>query len=230
MIRLEQNIIWNILSVFLIVVILQIFFAIIINRNLKIFSELQSSINLKGMKISEIILCMNKIDGVEIVKNGAESRSNFNSVSGYVSLSSEVYNGKSVSATCTAAHETGHLLFSIRNREKELKLNRVESRFRHASSLSLLFLLVGFIFNSQYLLLGGMVFYILDFIISFSNYKLEKEVSIIAMDELLLHFENNEKDINHYKNFLALSALTYIVNIFPFRNLMINQNNKEVTI
>lgn len=72
------------------------------------YKEIEINSNLTGKEVAQRILRENNLDDIEIVEISGELSDNFNNSKRRVSLSSDIYNGRTIASCAVAAHECGH--------------------------------------------------------------------------------------------------------------------------
>lgn len=72
------------------------------------YKEIDIDSNLTGKEVAQRILLDNDLNDIEIVEISGELSDNFNNSKRRISLSSDIYNGKSIASCAVAAHECGH--------------------------------------------------------------------------------------------------------------------------
>lgn len=72
------------------------------------YKEVEISSNLTGKQVAEKILLENGLDDIEVIEISGELTDNFNNSKRRISLSTDIYNGKSIASCSVAAHECGH--------------------------------------------------------------------------------------------------------------------------
>ena len=70
--------------------------------------EVDITTNLTGKQVALKILKENGLDDIDVVEVSGELTDNFNNSKRRISLSSDIYNGKSIASCAVAAHECGH--------------------------------------------------------------------------------------------------------------------------
>lgn len=78
-----------------------------VRRQLSKYSEVPASSGLTGREVAERMLAFHGVQGVR-VQQGAQDQDHFDPRDNSISLSPDVYQGRSLTATATAAHEVGH--------------------------------------------------------------------------------------------------------------------------
>ena len=72
------------------------------------YKEEDIATNLTGKEVAERILKENNLDDIDVVEISGELSDNFNNSKRRISLSSDIYNGRSIASSAVAAHECGH--------------------------------------------------------------------------------------------------------------------------
>ncbi|MGL4589370.1 MAG: zinc metallopeptidase [Mycoplasmatales bacterium] len=100
----------NSLLVFVIILILPLMASINVNSTFKRFSKIPVQSQMTGAEVARFILQSEGITNVQVLQTGGKLSDNYNPANRTVNLSSDIYNGRSVAATCIAAHEVGHAI------------------------------------------------------------------------------------------------------------------------
>ena len=74
------------------------------------YKDVDINSNLTGSEVARKILHDNNLDDIDVVEISGELTDNFNNSKRRVSLSSDIYNGKSIASCAVAAHECGHAM------------------------------------------------------------------------------------------------------------------------
>jgi len=72
------------------------------------YKEEDITTNLTGKEVAERILKENNLDDIDVVEISGELSDNFNNSKRRISLSSDIYNGRTIASSAVAAHECGH--------------------------------------------------------------------------------------------------------------------------
>ena len=72
------------------------------------YKEEDINSNLTGKEVAQKILDANGLTDIEIVEISGELSDNFNNSKRRISLSSDIYNGRTIASSAVAAHECGH--------------------------------------------------------------------------------------------------------------------------
>ncbi len=74
------------------------------------YKEIEINSKFTGKQVAEKILQANDLDDIDIIEISGELTDNFNNSKRRVSLSSDIYNGRSIASCAVAAHECGHAM------------------------------------------------------------------------------------------------------------------------
>ena len=72
------------------------------------YKEESITTNLSGKEVAQRILNENNLTDIDIVEISGELSDNFNNSKRRISLSSDIYNGRTIASCAVAAHECGH--------------------------------------------------------------------------------------------------------------------------
>ena len=72
------------------------------------YKEIDIDTNLTGKEVAEKILLENGLEDIEVVQISGELSDNYNNSKRRISLSTDIYNGRSIASCAVAAHECGH--------------------------------------------------------------------------------------------------------------------------
>ena len=72
------------------------------------YKEEEISTNLSGKEVAQKILHENGLDDIDVVEISGELTDNYNNSKRMISLSSDIYNGRTIASCSVAAHECGH--------------------------------------------------------------------------------------------------------------------------
>ena len=95
--------------IFVLIAFLVVSFSQLILRNTySKYKDIEIDSNLTGKEVAQRILRENNLDDIDIVQVSGELSDNFNNSKRTISLSYDIYNGKTIAACAVAAHECGH--------------------------------------------------------------------------------------------------------------------------
>ena len=72
--------------------------------------KIEIDTNLTGCEVAEKILKANGLDDIDVVEISGELTDNYNNSKRMISLSSDIYNGRTIASSSVAAHECGHAI------------------------------------------------------------------------------------------------------------------------
>lgn len=194
------------LLIILIPIIAQIGIKSAYSRN----SAINNDLKLTGKDVARKILDKNGLQNVEIVCINGELTDHYDPRKKRISLSNNIYNGKSISSAAVAAHEVGHAIqdkdgyFYLRLRSFLVPIVNLSSH------ISTIFIILGLILEGLnlitigiYLLLVGLLFQLVTLPVEFNaSARAKKQLKDIG----LLSDEN----INGTNSVLNAAALTYV--------------------
>lgn len=218
----------------LILILLIIFIPIIaqigINSAYSTNSRIDNDLKITGKDVARKILDKNGLQNVEIVCVNGELTDHYDPRKKRVSLSTNIYNGKSISAAAVAAHEVGH---AIQDKEGYffLKLRRfLVPIVNIASHISTIFIFIGFAIEALdivnigiYLLLVGLLFQLITLPVEFNTSARAK----VQLKKCGLYSDENTNGTNSVLN---AAALTYVAGFLAqalqiFRLILISRDN-----
>jgi len=179
------------------------------------YSQMPTSSGMSGREVAEEMLRYYNINDVEITQGRGRLTDHYNPKTRVVSLSPDVYNGKTVSAAAVAAHEVGH---AVQHAESYAML-----QFRSAivplvqiSSKAQQFIFgMGFMFaaalNNPYVLLGAVVIFAITALFSVVTLPVEFDASNRALNWLENTGITRGREHDGAKDALKWAAMTYVV-------------------
>lgn len=220
----------------LILILLIIFIPIIaqigINSAYSTNSRIDNDLKITGKDVARKILDKNGLQNVEIVCVNGELTDHYDPRKKRVSLSTSIYNGKSISAAAVAAHEVGHAIqdkegyFYLRLRSFLVPIVNI------ASHISTIFIFIGFAIEALdivnigiYLLLVGLLFQLITLPVEFNASAKAK----VQLKECGLFSNENTSGTNSVLN---AAALTYVAGFLAqalqiFRLILMSRDNNR---
>lgn len=198
----------------MILILLIIFIPIIAQLGIKSAyssnSRIDNDLKITGKDVARKILDKNGLQNVEIVCINGELTDHYDPRKKRVSLSTNIYNGKSISAAAVAAHEVGHAIqdkegyFYLRLRSFLVPVVNI------ASHISTIFIIIGFAMEALdianigiYLLLIGLLFQLITLPVEFNASARAK----VQLKECGLFSDENTSGTNSVLN---AAAFTYV--------------------
>lgn len=167
-----------------------------------------STLGLTGQEVANRILQNNGIMDIAVVRHEGTMTDHYDSRSGIIALSNEVFGGTSIASIAIAAHEAGHAV--------QLQEGYLPLKIRHAlvgvtsfaTSASYIFILLGIFFDNFFGQIGIVLFLIIV-IFQVVTLPVEYNASNRALAELS-HVGASEADLQSSKKMLNAAALTYL--------------------
>ncbi len=198
----------------MILILLIIFIPIIAQLGIKSAyssnSRIDNDLKITGKDVARKILDKNGLQNVEIICINGELTDHYDPRKKRVSLSTNIYNGKSISAAAVAAHEVGHAIqdkegyFYLRLRSFLVPIVNI------ASHISTIFIIIGFAIEALdianigiYLLLIGLLFQLITLPVEFNASARAKA----QLKECGLFSDENTNGTNSVLN---AAAFTYV--------------------
>lgn len=190
--------------------ILSAFIQMLLNLTYTKMSRVNNSRNTTGAEIAQMILRRAGVYDVAVECVSGKLTDHFDPSKNVIRLSSEVYNGTSISAIGVAAHETGHAL--------QYAENYSPMRFRSAIvgitnfSSKILYLVVMLSFIAQIPVLCDIA--VMCYLVIFAFQLITLPVEFNASKRAVVNIEEtgySDTDIRGVKKVLTCAAMTYVV-------------------
>ena len=168
---------------------------------------------LSGREIAEKMLREEGIYDVKVVSGQGFLSDHYNPLTKTVSLSPEVYQGRSIAAAAVAAHECGHAVQHATAYSWLMLRSRLVPVVQFSSSMVQWVLLAGIIMVNSFpgLLLGGIILFGLTTIFSIITLPVEFDASKRALAWLNHTNVTTAQEYPKAKDALKWAALTYVV-------------------
>jgi Zn-dependent membrane protease YugP len=185
------------------------------------YSKVLSSQGLTGADVARRILDQNGLYKVRVERIAGKLSDHYDPRTRVVSLSQQVYDGRTVASIGVAAHETGHAIqHSVAYAPLTLR-NAIIPVTRFSSSVSIWIILAGFIFSWQPLVLAGIILFSIAVFFQIVTLPVEFNASSRALkilDENAILFGD---ELAGAKKVLRAAALTYVAaTILAFAQLL----------
>ncbi len=174
------------------------------------YSQVGNSRNLTGAEAANAMLQANGVYNVRIRQVDGFLTDHFNPADNTLNLSSEVFNGRSLSAVGVACHEAGHALQKATGyswmgvRSKLVPAANIGSRFSYGV------LILGLLFQSQTLAFVGCALFALAFLFSVVTLPVEWDASARAKEAMAHSGILMEQEQSGAANVLNAAFLTYV--------------------
>ncbi len=206
----------GIIAVSVIFMLLGMFVQWRLKSKFKEFSEVPTSSGMSGKDIAEKMLKDSGIYNVQVTSVEGQLTDHYNPLNRTVNLSTDVYNGRSVSAAAVAAHECGHAVQHATAYSMLMLRSKLVPAVQISSKLSQWVIiaglgLMGFGGGSSTILLVGIVLFAVTTLFSVITLPVEFDASNRAL--IWLESANITSSVEKAKAKEALkwAALTYVV-------------------
>lgn len=185
-----------------------------INSAYKKYQGVDVSSKMCGSEVARKILDKHGLSKIKIVSIDGTLTDNFNPQTNTVSLSRDIYEGKSIASVAVAAHECGHV---IQHKEKYffIVLRSILVPIVNLSSkLGYIILVVGCLASMFKLAILGLVFMAGALVFQLVTLPTEFNASNRGKKELLELGVITKKELPKVKEMLTSAALTYVASFF----------------
>ena len=181
-----------------------------VKGNYEKFKQVRNSANVTGAEVAKEILQREGIFDVKIVDIKGTLTDHFNPKTKEVSLSQDIFFGRSISAISIAAHEVGHAIQHAKGyRFLNFRTNLVPlANIGSTAAFPLFF--IGFFFRTGFLMDLGIIFFGGAFLFHLVTLPVEFNASNRAFKQLSNGIVHNEDEMKGVKAVLNAAALTYV--------------------
>ena len=179
------------------------------------YSHMPTSSGMSGREVAQEMLRYYNINDVEITQGRGRLTDHYNPKTRVVSLSPDVYNGKTVSAAAVAAHEVGH---AVQHAESYAMLqfrSAIVPIVQVSSKIQQYIFGMGFMFaamlNNPYVLLGAVAIFAVTALFSVVTLPVEFDASNRALTWLENTGITRGREHEGAKDALKWAAMTYVV-------------------
>jgi len=177
------------------------------------YSQMPTSSGMSGREVAEEMLLYYNIRDVQITQGQGRLTDHYNPKTRVVSLSPEVYNGKTVSAAAVAAHEVGHAVQHAESYSMLQFRSAIVPLVQISSKAQQLIFGMGFMFaaalNNPYVLLGAVVIFAITALFSVITLPVEFDASNRALNWLENTGITRGREHDGAKDALKWAAMTY---------------------
>jgi hypothetical protein len=195
------------------------------------YSKVLAKNGLSGKETAEELLLRNNLSNIKIESIEGRLSDHYNPRQKKLSLSKEIYCGKSLAAQGIVAHEIGHALQDAKNYfPLSLRSNLVPVT-NIGSNMAVPLFLIGFIFNFPVLMDIGIIAFSLAVLFQLVTLPVEFDASKRAVNLLVrTNIISSTEEINSVKKVLNAAALTYVaatsVAVFQLLRLIVLRNRR----
>lgn len=166
---------------FLLVLLAQIILKITYRK----YESIETDTGLTGKEVANKILKEYDLDNIDVVEISGELTDNYNNSRKRVSLSGNIYGGKTIASAAVAAHECGHAI-QYKEGYVPIKIRNILVPFvNFGSSLGYYVIIASLVFSSfKHLFIVGLIMVSLALIFQLEHYQL----SLMHQEEQIKYF------------------------------------------
>lgn len=199
----------------LVVVVLSLWAQSRVRSTYRKFSGIRNKNGITGQQAARYILDQNGLSDVDIVQISGELTDNYNPNDNVVYLSTDVYNGTSISAMGIAAHEVGHAIQHAKRYLPVIIRGRLVPAVNFSSRISWILIVLGLFLNSiselgYNIAVIGVILYSLATVFHLVTLPVELNASRRATAQINVLLSQDAEDIKGVKKVLSAAAMTYI--------------------
>lgn len=195
---------------FLLVLLAQI----ILKITYKKYENIETDTGLTGKEVANKILKEYSLDNINVVGISGELTDNYNNSRKRVSLSSNIYSGRTIASAAVAAHECGHAI-QYKEGYKPIKIRNMLVPFvNFGSSFGYYVIIASLVFSSfKHLFIVGLIMVSLALIFQLVTLPVEFDASRRANKILLEMGIVSEGEHDGTKAMLKAAAFTYVAGL-----------------
>ena len=180
------------------------------------YSQVATSSGMSGKEIAEKMLKDNGIYDVQVISSEGFLSDHYNPLNKTVNLSTDVFEGRTVSAAAVAAHECGHAVQHATAYSMLMLRSRLVPAVKISSTLSQWIIIAGLGFlgfggGNPTILLAGIILFAVTTLFSVITLPVEFDASARALKWLDSARITTNTEIAQAKDALKWAALTYVV-------------------
>jgi Zn-dependent membrane protease YugP len=195
------------------------------------FSRVSNTRGLTGADVARRILDANGLTNVVIEHVRGNLTDHYDPRSRVLRLSDSVFSSRSVAALGVAAHECGHAIQHAKGYSPLKIRNSVFPLVNISSSLAVPIIILGFIFNTPFLVDAGIILFSAVVFFQLVTLPVEFNASSRALAILESGYFLEGSEIKSARKVLSAAALTYVasalVSVMQLLRLIILSNNRR---
>lgn len=186
---------------------------ILISARYSKYSKIQNKREISGVEVAQEILKKNGLDNIYVVETRGHLSDHYDPGAKVIRLSSDVFHGKTLSASAVAAHEVGHAIqhkegnFFMKLRKFIFPVVNICSKFGYIA------ILIGLIFGSLKLFYVGIVMLVAILFFQLITLPVEFDASKRAMTNLEKYNLLDTEERKGASKVLVAAALTYVAGL-----------------
>lgn len=197
-------------SLILLVLVIGMGAQFLVQRSYKKWKKSQSNFGVSGADAARTMLNMNGLANVTIAETSGELTDHFDPRTNVVSLSKEVYHGRTVSAVAIACHESGHAVQHARDYAPAKVRGAIVPVASVASNLWIFVLLAGIFLNMLGLIYAAIALFGAVLVFQVVTLPVEFDASKRALAFVEGSGWMTPKEVGGVKSVLRSAALTYV--------------------
>ena len=174
------------------------------------YSRVRNRRGITGAQAAEAVLRANGVSGVRFERIAGSLTDHYDPRGNVIRLSSPVYDSTSVAAIGVACHEAGHAVQYAKNYAPIKIRGTIIPLTQFGSTLSWPLLILGMIFNSNTLILGGILLFALATLFQLVTLPVELDASRRALAAIRDSYLLDEEEYPLAKKTLWAAAMTYV--------------------
>lgn len=181
-----------------------------VKSNFNKYSRIRNRRGITGAQAAEAVLRANGVTGVRFERVAGSLTDHYDPRGNVIRLSSTVYDSASVAAIGVACHEAGHAVQYAREYLPIKIRSAIIPATQFGSMLSWPLLLIGLVFNSDTLVLAGIVLFSLSTLFQLVTLPVELNASHRALATIRDNHILDEEEYPMAKKTLWAAAMTYV--------------------
>ena len=202
-----------------------------VNSTFSKFSRVSNTRGLSGADVARRILDANGLTNVVIEHVKGNLTDHYDPRAKVLRLSDSVFSSRSVAALGVAAHECGHAIQHAKGYSPLKIRNSVFPLVNISSSLAVPIIILGFIFNTPFLVDAGIILFSAVVFFQLVTLPVEFNASSRALAILESGYFLEGSEIKSARKVLSAAALTYVasalVSLMQLLRLIILSNNRR---
>lgn len=221
------------LLIILVCVLLSILANNLINNTYNKYMQIDAECGLTGAQAAEKFLRDNGVYDVSIDIVDGRLTDNYDPTRKIISLSRDIFFGRSVASVAIACHEAGHALQHAENYSMLSLRNKMIPTVQKANAACWTLMIIGLLFSWQYIALLGLICFVLIALFQFVTLPVEFNAS----NRALAYLDGNLLDENNHdgaRKVLKAAAFTYVVSLlvslltmFRFATIIAGNNRRH---
>lgn len=168
---------------------------------------------ISGYEAARTILDRNGLEATSIVEISGKMSDHYNPANNIVSLSKEVYNGKTIASIAIAAHECGHVIQHKDAYKPMIIRNSILPVVGFASYMGYIVVVIGLIASALNIAMFGIILLCIALLFQIITLPIEFNASNRAIEKILEYNIADIKEKGKVKSMLGAAAFTYVASL-----------------